>query len=72
MSKKNVWYKVLDNISDLPEGRVKTVTAGHQTIALTHFDGKYNALAPLLNENPIIIPQILIYFVDKRRQKLKK
>lgn len=39
-----VFYKVLDKKEDLPEGRVKTVNAGHQTIALTHFEGKLNAL----------------------------
>lgn len=39
-----VFYKVLDKKENLPEGRVKTVTAGHQTIALTHFEGKLNAL----------------------------
>ena len=44
MLKNTVWYKVLDKNEALPEGRVKTVTAGHQTIALTHFEGKLNAL----------------------------
>lgn len=38
------WYKVLDDKQELPEGRVKTVTAGHQGICLTHFDGKFSAL----------------------------
>jgi len=42
--KKTVWYKVLDNKDRLPEGRVQTVTAGHQGICLTHFEGKYSAL----------------------------
>lgn len=44
MLKNIIWYKVLDNKEILPQGRVKTVTAGHQTIALTHFEGKLNAL----------------------------
>ncbi|MDC8006325.1 thiamine pyrophosphate-binding protein [Aureisphaera galaxeae] len=42
--KKKVWYKVLSNKKDLPEGRVKTVTAAHQGICLTHFEGKFSAL----------------------------
>ncbi len=28
------WYKVLD-LEELPEGRVKTVTAGHRQLAMT-------------------------------------
>jgi len=40
---KTVWYRVA-NRDELPEGRVKTVTAGHQSLALTHFDGKFSAL----------------------------
>lgn len=44
MSKKLVWYKVLDNISDLAEGRITTVTAGQKQIALSHFEGKICAL----------------------------
>ncbi len=39
-----IWYKILDNKKDLPEGRVKTVTAGHKGICLTHYDGKFSAL----------------------------
>ena len=38
------WYKILDNKEDLPEGRVKTVTAGHKGLCLTHFEGKFSAL----------------------------
>ena len=38
------WYKVLDQKSELPEGRVMTVTAGHKGVCLTHFEGKYYAL----------------------------
>ena len=38
------WYKVLNNTEELPEGRVTTVTAGHQGICLTHHEGKICAL----------------------------
>lgn len=31
-------------LDGLPEGRVKTVVAGHQSPALTHCDGRYGAL----------------------------
>ncbi|GJM29065.1 MAG: pyruvate oxidase [Cyclobacteriaceae bacterium] len=44
MSKKMVWHKVLENKTELPEGRVMTVTAGHKGICLTHFEGKFHAL----------------------------
>lgn len=44
MSKNLIWYKVLENKDDLPEGRVMTVTAGHKGICLTHFEGNYAAL----------------------------
>ena len=44
ISKKIVWHKVLSNKSELPEGRVKTVTANHKGICLTHFKGKFSAL----------------------------
>ncbi len=44
MSKKIVWYKVLDNKNELPEGRITTVTAGSKQIALSHFEGKICAL----------------------------
>lgn len=42
--KKLVWHKVLENKSELPEGRVMTVTAGHTGICLTHYNGEYSAL----------------------------
>lgn len=45
MNQNLVWYKVLDNTADLPEGRVKSVTAGHTNICLTHFEGKFSALS---------------------------
>jgi len=44
MSKKLVWYKVLDNKNDLPENRVMTVEAGHKQVCLTHFEGEYCAI----------------------------
>ena len=44
MDKKIIWTKVLDKKEELPEGRVKTVTAGHQSICLTHHEGKFSAL----------------------------
>ena len=44
MSKKIVWYKVLDDKNELPEGRITTVTAGGKQIALSHFEGKICAL----------------------------
>ncbi|SEB45489.1 Acetolactate synthase large subunit [Tenacibaculum sp. MAR_2009_124] len=45
MTHKNIiWHKVLNNKKELPEGRVKTVTAAHKGICLTHFKGKFSAL----------------------------
>ena len=44
MAQELVWFKVLENKEELAEGRVMTVTAGHQGICLTHFEGKYAAL----------------------------
>jgi len=38
-----LWHRVLD-VDALPEGRVTTVTAGHVSLALTHYDGQYGAL----------------------------
>src|SRR3954454_19116834 len=38
-----VWHRVLGH-GELPEGRVRTVVAGHRSIALTHIDGRYGAL----------------------------
>ncbi len=37
------WFKVAE-LDELPEGRVTTVTAGHRSVALTHFEGAYGAL----------------------------
>lgn len=44
MATKMKWHKVLDNVEELPEGRVMSVTAEHQGICLTHFEGKFSAL----------------------------
>ncbi len=38
-----VWHRVA-SLDELPEGRVKSVQAGHVSIALTHFNGDYGAL----------------------------
>ena len=37
------WFRVLD-YDELPEGRVKTVVAGHKSLAMTHVEGQYGAL----------------------------
>ncbi len=37
------WHRVAE-LDELPDGRVKTVAAGHRSLALTHFDGRYGAL----------------------------
>ena len=37
------WFRVLD-LDELPDGRVKTVVAGHKSLALTHHQGQYGAL----------------------------
>jgi len=43
-TKKLIWYKVLENKDELPEGRITTVTAGTKQVALSHFEGKICAL----------------------------
>ena len=40
---RTVWHKVAE-LDELPEGRVKTVSVGTYSIALTHIDGAYGAL----------------------------
>ena len=40
---KLTWHQVAHE-TDLPEGRVKTVTAAGQTLALTHIDGEFTAM----------------------------
>src|SRR5271170_3003367 len=37
------WHRVL-SLDELPEGRVKTVSAGPHSFAVTHFEGRYAAL----------------------------
>ncbi len=37
------WFKIAE-ADELPEGRVKTVTAGARSMALTHFNGRYTAM----------------------------
>lgn len=44
MATKMKWHKVLDNLEDLPEGRVMSANAEHQVVCLTHFEGKFSAL----------------------------
>ncbi len=39
-----IWHRVL-LLGELPEGRVKTVAAGHHSFAVTHFEGRYAALS---------------------------
>ena len=41
--KQTVWHKVAE-LDELPDGRVKTATAGAQSIALSYLDGQYSAL----------------------------
>lgn len=43
MNKNLQWYKVA-NVKDYQEGRVKTVTAGTKTIALSLFEGEFCAI----------------------------
>ncbi|MGA2010330.1 MAG: thiamine pyrophosphate-dependent enzyme [Solirubrobacteraceae bacterium] len=38
------WHRVLDP-DELPDGRVKTVTAGPHSFAVTHYQGRYAALS---------------------------
>ena len=37
------WYRVAD-LDEVPNGRVKTVTAGTHSMALTHIDGEFTAM----------------------------
>ena len=43
MKNKLTWHKVL-NIDELPEGRVKSVSAANKSFAISHFEGEYSAL----------------------------
>jgi len=38
-----VWHKAAE-LDELPDGRVKSVTCGRQTVCLTHYQGQYAAL----------------------------
>jgi len=40
---RQVWYKALDP-DELPEGRVKTVVCGLESVCMTHYQGRYGAL----------------------------
>jgi thiamine pyrophosphate-dependent acetolactate synthase large subunit-like protein/nitrite reductase/ring-hydroxylating ferredoxin subunit len=40
---RTVWYKALEP-DELPEGRVKTVGVGLESVCMTHFEGEYAAL----------------------------
>ena len=42
-NEKLTWHKVAE-LTDLPEGRVMTVTAANKTMALTHVNGQYAAM----------------------------
>ena len=37
------WFRVA-SVDELPEGRVKSVTAGHRAVCLSHFDGQWAAM----------------------------
>jgi pyruvate oxidase len=41
--KTRAWYRVADR-DEVPSGRVKTVTTGTHSMALTHIDGEYTAM----------------------------
>ncbi len=38
------WHRVAD-LDELPEGRVKTVTVGHTSLCLSHYEGEYGAVS---------------------------
>jgi pyruvate oxidase len=38
------WHRVL-SLEELPDGRVKTVSVGTHSYAITHFEGRYAALS---------------------------
>ncbi|MEH6547438.1 MAG: thiamine pyrophosphate-binding protein [Sneathiella sp.] len=44
MNEENLDWKSVGRVDDLPEGRVKTVTAGTTSICLSHFDGRWAAM----------------------------
>lgn len=55
------WHRVAA-LDELPEGRVKTVTASIHSMALTHIDGEYHAM-----ENRC--PRAIGRGVDRNRQR---
>lgn len=44
MSDETLEWIVVGRVEDLPEGRVKTVTARTVSICLSHFDGQWGAM----------------------------
>ncbi len=44
MSEQNLDWIGVGHVDDLPEGRVKTVTARTVSICLSHFDGQWSAM----------------------------
>ena len=44
MDKQNLDWISVGHVNDLPEGRVKTVTARTTSICLVHFDGQWAAM----------------------------
>ncbi|MFT5066401.1 MAG: pyruvate oxidase, partial [Reinekea sp.] len=44
MEKQNLDWISVGHVKDLPEGRVKTVTARTTSICLVHFDGQWSAM----------------------------
>lgn len=42
-SSEFTWHKVAD-VGEVPDGRVKTITVGRRTFALTHYQGRYGCL----------------------------
>ncbi len=44
MNEKTLEWIEVGNVSDLPEGRVKSITARNVSICLAHFDGKWSTM----------------------------
>jgi pyruvate oxidase len=49
MDKQNLNWISVGHVQDLPEGRVKTVTARTTSICLVHFEGQ--GLSPLIRQH---------------------
>ena len=43
MTTESQWHKVAE-LDELPERRVKTITVGTTSLALTHYDGQFAAM----------------------------